>query len=294
MKSGYVAIIGQPNVGKSTLVNRLIGEELSIVTPKPQTTRHKIVGILSRENFQAVFLDTPGFHKSDKLLNEAMLERVSESLEEADVIALMLDPKKNLDSIDREIFDKAKKAVRENNAKIIIVINKIDTVMDEPWGSLVERYWNMFEGLPTIAISAARGDGCLDLINKIVDMLPEGEPFFPPDDYTTQTSRFIAAEAIREQAMMELRQELPYQLAVVVEQFKEGETIRISATIIVEKDSQKAIVIGKKGAMIKKIGTAAREKLEGVFGQKIFLELFVRAEPGWTKDKFKIEEYVGK
>lgn len=282
MKSGFVAIIGQPNVGKSTLLNRFIGEELSIVTPKPQTTRQNIKGIYNREGAQAVFLDTPGFHESDKALNKFMIERVKEAVASADVVVLMVEPRRNgPQKIDLSLFDKEKKT--------IIVINKIDTVMDEPWGKLVDRYWNAFHETPTIAISAARGDGCPDLINKIIEFLPEGEAYFPVDQYTEHPVRFLAGEIVREQAMMLLRQELPYSLAVEVEDFKEGPTTKIRASLIVEKDSQKGIVIGAKGEMIKKIGTLARAKIETLVGGKVFLELFVKVVEGWTKDPNQLQ-----
>jgi len=334
MKSGRIAIIGRPNVGKSTLVNRLIGEQLSIVTPKPQTTRQNIVGIYNAQGIQAVFLDTPGFHESKKAINKAMVERIGEALSSADVVVLMVEPdKRGPTDVELELFGRACK-------NIIIVINKIDTVLDEPWGLVVERYWNAFnsppppspsplkgegkrscttlsfsrekkeketcqtipspfrgEGqgggeisnIPVIAVSAALGNGCDTLLNKIVEFLPEGEPVYPVDEYTEHTLRFLTAELIREQATLILKQELPYSLKVEVEDFKEGPPIvKIRASIIVEKESQKGIVIGAKGAMIKKIGTLAREKIEKLVGGKVYLELFVKVVKDWTKDEGQI------
>ena len=306
MKSGFVAIIGQPNVGKSTLINKLIGEELAVVTPKPQTTRQNIVGILNLPDAQAVFLDTPGFHESKKALNKMMIDRIGDALSEAEVIILVVEPKKSIDSIDKELFKKC-------NAKTIIVINKIDTVLDEPYGKLVERYWNAFKETPTIAISAKNGQWVEDLLKKVMEFLPEGEPFYPRDEFTKHPMRFLAEEIIRGEAMQLLKQELPYSMAVEVEQFKEPENplilslskdepahgskgsprtgvIRISASIIVEKDSQKGIVIGAKGAMIKRIGTLAREKIERLTGTKVFLELFVKVVKDWTKDERILKE----
>ena len=230
MKAGYVAIIGQPNVGKSTLLNRLIGEDLAIVTPKPQTTRDNILGILNKENAQIVFLDTPGFHKSNKPLNIMMLENIDKALEDADLVVLVVEPKKVPDNIELELFDRIK-------GKVIIVINKIDKVMAEPWGHTVERYYSEFKGAPTIALSAATGQGCEILVNKIVESLPDGEPFYPPDEFTTHNMRFLAGEIIREQAMLNLKQELPYALKVEINSFNEEPgkigLARIQASIII-------------------------------------------------------------
>lgn len=290
MKAGYVAIIGQPNVGKSTLLNRLIGEELAIVTPKPQTTRENILGILNKENAQVVFLDTPGFHKSNKPLNVSMLENIEEALKDADIVVLVVEPKKIPDRIEMELFNRIAPSPSPlpQGERVIIVINKIDGVMTEPWGHVVERYYSEFKNSPTIALSAKTGQGCEILVNKIIDQLPEGEPFYPQDEFTTHNMRFLAAEIIREQAMINLKQELPYALKVDISSFKEEPgkigLARIQATIIVEKDSQKGIVIGAGGSMIKKIGTIAREKIEKLTGTKVFLELFVKVEKDWTKN----------
>jgi GTP-binding protein Era len=283
MKSGFIAIIGQPNVGKSTLLNRFIGESLAIVTPKPQTTRQNIKGILNKKDVQAIFLDTPGFHESTKLLNKVMVEKVGEALADADVAVLMMEPKKKTDDIDRTLFNKI-----SGVGKKIIAINKIDTVMGKPWGEIVEKYWKEFDETPTVAISATKGANCDILLDKIIEFLPEGEPFYPVDEYTEHPVRFLAAEIIREQAMLTLHQELPYSLAVEIDEFKDaasaGGITRIRAFIIVEKDSQKAIVIGSGGSMIKKIGTLARVKIEALVGTKVFLELFAKVEPNWTRD----------
>ncbi|OGQ49214.1 MAG: GTPase Era, partial [Deltaproteobacteria bacterium RIFCSPLOWO2_02_FULL_47_10] len=285
MKTGFVAIIGQPNVGKSTLLNRLIGEELSIVTSKPQTTRQNIVGIYNSDGVQAIFLDTPGFHEAKKPLNRTMIEKIGTALADADIAALVVEPKKGgPDEIDTALFSKT-----TGVKHVIIVINKIDTVLSEPWGNVVDKYWQAFNKTPTIAVSAVRGDGCPVLLNKIIEFLPLGEAYYPIDQYTEHPVRFLASEIIREQATALLYQELPYSIAVEIEEFKEavgkGEIVRIGASIIVEKDSQKGIVIGKKGEMIKKIGTAARTKIEALTGTKVFLELFVKVVEGWTKDR---------
>ncbi len=290
MKSGFVAIIGRPNVGKSTLLNRFIGEELAIVSPKPQTTRNKIMGIYNRADAQAVFLDTPGFHETNKALNRAMIEKVEEALKEADAVVLVTEPESTSNGIDRELFNKCK------GRKVILAINKIDTVMDEPWGMVVERFWKAFDETPTVAISATEGKGCDTLLNKIIEFLPEGEPFYPKDEYTEHPMRFLAAELVREQAMLMLKQELPYVLAVEVEEYKEGAgkggLARIRASIIVEKDSQKGIVIGAGGQMIKAIGTAAREKIEKMAGTKVFLDLHVKVVKDWTRDADAVKKYL--
>lgn len=278
MRTGYVAIIGRPNVGKSTLLNRFIGEKLSIVTPKPQTTRQNIIGIYNKNDAQAVFLDTPGFHETKKPLNLLMIEKIGESLKAADVILLLVESKIN--DTDLELHKKCR------GKNIIIAVNKIDRVLNEPWESVVDRVYETFNRTPTIAISAERGDGCDVLLNKIISSLPEGEPFYPTDQITEHPWRFLTAEIVREQAFELLHQELPYSLTVKVDDFKEPPqgTVKIYASIIVERESQKGMVIGAGGKMIKEIGSRARKKIEEQMQRHVYLELQVKVVEGWTKD----------
>lgn len=278
MKSGYVAIIGRPNVGKSTLLNRFIGERISIVTPKPQTTRQNIIGICNKEGVQIVFLDTPGFHETKKAFNKLMIEKIGEAIKSADVILLLVEPK--IGELDMELYKRC------SGSKVILAINKIDTVISEPWGKVVERCYDAFEKSPTIAISAEKGEGCDMLLQKIIELLPEGEPFYPTDQITGHPWRFLAAETVREQAFELLRQELPYSLTVQVDDFKEPPkgVVKIFASIIVERESQKGMVVGAGGKMIKEIGSRARKKLEEMMNRKIYLELHVKVVEDWTTD----------
>lgn len=288
-RSGYVAIIGRPNVGKSTLLNSILGEQLSIVTEKPQTTRHRIVGILNAENAQMIFLDTPGYHRSEKPLNAAMNEIVDSVSDDADVVCLMMAADQTDADIEKELFD------RIGASKCVLVINKADLISKDLFDGLAKKYRDEWGVEEIVILSALTRDGVKTLTDSIRERLPEGPPFFPDDIYTEHSVRFLVAELIREQVFLQMQQEIPYSAAVEIELFRdpaEGNPItRIRAAIIVEKDSQKAMVIGKGGRRIKEIGRRSREKIERLVEGKVYLELFVRVEKNWTKDREKIRKF---
>jgi len=286
-QSGYVAIVGVPNVGKSTLLNALLGEKLSIVTDKPQTTRHRILGILNRKNAQILFLDTPGMHRSEKLLNETIVETAFQAMSDADVVLHLLPPKAKFTEEDRRIARHAK----DTGKPYLVLINKIDQVGKESLLPLIQKVQEQFAPDEIIPISALQNDGVGRIVDLIVKRLPEGPAYYPTDLYTEHDLRFLSAELVREKVMQLLYQELPYSVATQVEEFKEeGEIPHIHIAIIVEKDSQKGIVIGNKGAMIKKIGELARKDIEAMVGKQVYLELFVKVVENWTKSERQLKE----
>jgi len=291
MKSGYVAIIGRPNVGKSTLLNAVLGEQLAIVTPKPQTTRHRITGILNIKDAQIVFLDTPGYHESTKPLNQIMNEVVDKVIKDADVVCLMIEAYQDDVEIEKGLFDR----IGENQC--IVVVNKADKIDRKKYDQIADRFKSDWGAKELVIMSALKNMGVATLIDALRERLPEGEALFPDDIYTTHPVRFIAAELIREQVFLQMHQEIPYSVAVEIEEFKdateENPITRIRAAIIVEKESQKGMVIGKGGARIKEIGRNARLKIEELVGGKVYLELFVKVEENWTKDSNKIRELMG-
>lgn len=283
MKCGYVSIIGRPNSGKSTLLNKILGESLSIVTHKAQTTRRKITGIHTTPEAQILFLDTPGYHESSKPLNQYMMDEVRGAIKDADVICWVVDGHSresgNLEQTLDSCFRRNDTTKKLQLSKIIIAFNKCDlSKNDDLFKQLSDQY-------STINISAKTGVGIDQLVNALIEKLPEGPPFYPDDIYTEHPVRFLVAEIIREQILNLMHQEIPYSIAVEIEDYKEEERIhRIQAAIIVDKESQKGMVIGTGGEMIKKIGSAARVKIESLVDCKVFLKLFVKVEKNWTKD----------
>lgn len=281
-KSGFVAVVGRPNAGKSTLVNALVGAKVSIVTPVAQTTRNRILGIVHRPEAQIVLMDTPGIHRPLSRLNEQMMAFVREALGERDLTLLIADASAPLGKGD----EFAVQLVAEHSPRAILLLNKIDRVHKPKLLPLIDRYSKLHDFEEIIPISALKGIQLDEVMQAIVARLPEGPAYFPPDVYTDQPERFLASEIIREQVIRNTRQELPYVSAVVIDLFEESETItRIHATILVERDSQKPIVIGAGGSRIKQIGTEARQELEKVFPPKVFLQLFVRVEPNWRDSR---------
>lgn len=282
-KCGYVAIVGRPNVGKSTLLNAILGERLAIVTPKPQTTRHRIVGIMNAPGAQIIFLDTPGYHRSSKPLNRAMNDVVDAVIGDADVVCLMIEAGQGDTDIEEALFE------RVGAARIVLILNKCDRVGRERYDSLAQRFRDEWGVRELVILSALKNQGVLTLVDAIRERLPEGAPLYPDDIYTEHPVRFIAAELIREQVFLQMHQEIPYAAAVEIEEFKDPTPERpltaIRAAIIVEKESQKAMVVGKGGSRIKAIGKRARLKIEELVGGKVFLELHVRVEKDWTRDR---------
>jgi GTP-binding protein Era len=282
IKSGFVAVVGRPNAGKSTLINTLVGQKVSIVTPVPQTTRNRILGVVNRPEAQIVFMDTPGIHKPLSRLNQQMMAFVRQALEERDVAVLIVDASEKFGKGDQYTLE----LLKQYAPKTILALNKTDMISKPTLLPLIDRYSKLHEFEEIMPISALRGQGLEEFVSEVVKRLPEGPQFFPPDVYTDQPERFLAAEIIREKVICHTRQELPYVTAVLIEKFEEGETItRIYAAILVEKESQKPIVIGAGGSRIKQIGTEARQDLEKMLPPKVYLELHVKVEPNWRDDR---------
>lgn len=277
-KAGFATIIGRPNAGKSTLVNRLVGQKVAIVSPKPQTTRNRIQGIVNREDAQIILIDTPGIHKPENALGRQMMEEVRQSLEAVDVLLLLVDAKADFGGGDRFALEMVKSA----KAPAILLLNKVDAIAKERLLPLIERYSKEHDFAVIIPISALTGDGLEIALKEIVKRLPENPPYFPPEQYTDQPERFLASEIVREKAIVASRQEVPYAIAVLVDSFEETpKLLRILATIYVEREGQKGILIGKGGLALKKIGTEARLELEELLGTKIFLQLYVKVQTDW-------------
>jgi GTP-binding protein Era len=286
-RSGFVAIVGRPNAGKSTLLNRFVGQKIAIVTSKPQTTRNRIQGIVTRPEGQIVFIDTPGLHSADSALGRQMMREVAAALEGIDVLLLIVDASQALPTVDEMLLEKTKRF----EGKTVLALNKIDRIPKAKLLPLIETYHKAYDFAGIVPISALDGDGCDKLLDEILRLLPEGEPYFPEDQVTDQPERFLAAEIVREKAMQVMYHEVPYAMAVKVEKFEESpKLVRIEATMYVERDSQKKILIGHKGETIKKIGTQARKELETLLGTKIFLGLFVKVVPAWRDNPQVVRE----
>jgi GTP-binding protein Era len=289
-KSGFIGIIGRPNVGKSTLLNALVGEKIAITTSKPQTTRNRIMGIRNQAEGQMIFMDTPGIHKADSPLNRQMVQVARDTFQRVDMLLMLVEAAAGVHATDPFII----KSLPEGAMPIILVINKIDLVKKTQLLPLIDQLHPLHAFAAVVPLSARTGDGLSRLIDEILLALPEGPAFFPEDTMTDSSERFIAAEIIREKIILLTHQEIPYATAVVVDAFKDDEQkrlIRIQATIHVEKDSQKGILIGKKGARLKEIGTKARLDMEQFFNTRIYLELFVRVQKDWTHDEKMLREF---
>jgi GTP-binding protein Era len=288
-RSGYVAIVGRPNVGKSTLLNALVGAKVAIVTPKPQTTRTRIAGIRTLPGAQAVFLDTPGIHAARSVLNRRMVEVARRALAEADVAALVLDAAAGVTPADRELAAD----IVASDKPALAVLNKIDLVAKPMLLPQMEALGTLLPGREVLPVSARNGAGVEELLAAVARLLPPGPRLFPEEDFTTESERFLVQEAIREQLLLALREEVPYGSAVVVENFREDaerNLLAIQATILVERPGHKAIVIGAGGRQLREIGRRAREAIEAAFGRRVYLELFVRVEPGWSRNPRRLAE----
>jgi GTP-binding protein Era len=285
-KAGFVSIVGRPNVGKSTLMNRLVGENLSIMTAKAQTTRHRIMGILNADEFQIVYSDTPGLLEPKYELHKAMMSYVKVSLEDADVVLLVVDW--------NETFDETLFApIIRTQTPIILVINKADLSKNAAETTAKVDYWKkLFPTAECLTVSAKNGKGVDALLPLIRKILPEHPAYFPKDEFTTRSERFFASEMIREKIFLNYEQEIPYSTEVGIESFKDEEKIiRIRAIIFVERDSQKGIIIGNKGESLKKVGTQARLDMEKFFNKKVFLETYVKVAENWRKEKNRLKQF---
>lgn len=286
-RAGFVAIIGRPNAGKSTLLNHLVGQKVAIVTSKPQTTRNRIQGIVTRPEGQIVFIDTPGLHDAASVLNRQMMREVSAALEGIDVLLMMIDATRTMPHADQMLLDRAKRY----ESKTILALNKIDKLPKPKLLPLLQEFGKAFPFAALVPISALTGSGLDALLDEIFKELPENDNFFPEDQVTDQPERFLAAEIVREKAIHLTYHEVPHALAVFVDKFEETPKIlRIEMTLHVERDSQKKILIGRKGEMLKKIGTEARKELEALLGVKIYLGLFVKVVEGWRDNPSKVRE----
>ena len=326
MKSGFVCILGRPNVGKSTLLNALAGEKLAIVTHKPQTTRNRIQGIVSlpkqkggagkkaRPAAQIILVDTPGVHRSYTSLDKKMMQEIRDALHGCDLVLLLVDASRKPTPEDSFAFDLVQKfctvlagaagegarATSDGSAEVapadaagtpvFLLLNKVDLVEKARLLPMIERFSQQFPFREIIPISALKRDGLDLLLDNIVEVLPEGPAYFPEDQVTDQPARFLAAEIVREQVLLQTAEEVPYATTVVIEEFEEKPKLtRITATIYCEREGQKAIIIGRGGSMLKEIGTAARQEIEQALGTKVFLQLFVKVRPGWREQREFVE-----
>jgi GTPase len=287
--TGVVALVGRPNAGKSTLLNRLLGQKVSIVSNKPQTTRNRIVGILNEKRGQIAFLDTPGIHKPLHKLNVRMMDHVRSSLGEADVIALMIDSTEAFGKGDEYVIEMMREQKKMHpESRRFAILNKIDLLKKNRLLPIIEKYagFELFDEI--VPVSAESGEGVDRLVDLFFEKMKPGEAIYPVEDYTTQPERFLAAEIVREKVLRHTSDELPYTTAVSVDKFEEDEEknlIKIWATIYVERESQKPIVIGKRGEMVKRIGTEARQELEAILGARVFLDLHIGVHESWREDE---------
>jgi GTP-binding protein Era len=294
MKSGFVTIIGRPNAGKSTLLNALVGSKIAIVTHKPQTTRNRVQGIIhapakkGRPAAQVILIDTPGIHRPDTRLNQRMMQEVREGLEGSDLILVITDVTQKFGPGEQSVL----KMVKKSGTPACLLLNKIDLVKQkDKLLAHIDRWRQLHDFKQIIPISALKKDNLDVVLDTIVALLPDGPPYFPTDQITDQPLRFLVAEIIREQVLLDTEQEIPYATTVMVERFEEESKLtRIAAAIYCERESQKPILIGKGGQMLKKIGTNARKEIEIMLGTRVFLELFVKVRPGWRESKQFVDE----
>jgi len=297
-RSGFVCILGRPNAGKSTLLNALVGEKLAIISPKPQTTRNRIQGVVhvpkrkgkgkDKDGGQIVLVDTPGVHRPDSSLGRKMMVEVREALEGCDLVLVIMDVTRKFDPRDQFALD----LLRRPKTKAFLILNKVDLIREKSkLLPLIEQYRKLYNFAEVVPISALKRNGLDTLLDMVIATLPAGPAYFPEDQVTDQPARFMAAEIIREQVLVNTSEEIPYATTVIVDNFEEGAKLtRVAATIYCERDGQKGILVGKGGLMLKKIGTSARLQIERMMGTKVFLELYVKAEPGWRDSRRFVEE----
>lgn len=290
-KSGFISIIGRPNVGKSTFLNRVIGQKIAIMSDKPQTTRNKVQGVLTQQDSQMIFIDTPGIHKPKHKLGEFMLKTAKNTLREVDLIMFMVNAEQGLGKGDEFIIE----LLEGTKTPVFLVINKIDQIHPDELVTLIETYKDLYPFAEIVPISALQGNNVDNLLTVIERYLPEGPQYYPADQVTDHPERFIISELIREKVLHLTREEIPHSIAVVIDKIKPDEEkenmIRVQATIMVERDSQKGIVIGKRGALLKEVGTRARKDIEMLLGSKVYLELWVKVQKDWRNKSTHLRDF---
>jgi GTP-binding protein Era len=286
-RSGFVAVVGRPNAGKSTLVNTLVGQKVAIVSSRPQTTRNRIQGIVNRDDAQIVLIDTPGIHQAKNVLSRQMMDEAQHALEGVDALSLIVDASENFGPGDHFSVE----WVRRFDGPTFLLLNKVDKVRKPLLLLMIEKYAALYDFAEIYPVSALTGEGCPGLVDGWLARLPEAPPYFPADQFTDQPERFLAAELIREKAILATRDEVPHAIAVLLDTFEEKKTlVKIRATVYVERDGQKGILIGKRGETMKKIGTEARKEIESILGTKVFLELFVKVKPHWRQNAAMVRQ----
>jgi GTPase len=286
-RSGFVAIVGRPNAGKSTLVNTLVGQKVAIVSSRPQTTRNRIQGIVNRDDAQIVLIDTPGIHQARNVLSRQMMDEAQHALEGVDALSLIVDASENFGPGDQFSIE----WVKRFKGPTFLLLNKVDRVRKPLLLLMIEKYAALYDFAEIYPISALTGEGCPEMVEGWLARLPEAPPYFPADQFTDQPERFLAAEMVREKAILATRDEVPHAIAVLIDSFEEKKTLlKIRATIYVERDGQKGILIGKRGETMKKIGTQARKDIESMLGIKVFLELFVKVKPNWRQNAAMVRQ----
>lgn len=289
-KSGFISIIGRPNVGKSTFLNRVIGQKIAIMSDKPQTTRNKVQGVLTTDDAQLIFIDTPGIHKPKHKLGDFMMKVAQNTLKEVDIVLFMVNAEEGYGRGEEFIIEKFKSV----KTPIFLVINKIDQIHPEKLITIIDSYKEKHEFAEVVPISALEGNNVETLLTQIKKYLPEGPQFYPADQVTDHPERFIVSELIREKALHLTREEIPHSLAVVIEKMERLENkdvVHVMATVIVERDSQKGIIIGKQGSMLKEIGKRARIDIENLLGSKVFLELWVKVQKDWRNKMTQLRDF---
>lgn len=289
-KSGFVSIIGRPNVGKSTFLNYVIGQKIAIMSDKPQTTRNKVQGVLTEEDSQVIFIDTPGIHKPKHKLGDFMMKVAQNTLKEVDVILFMVNAMEGYGRGDEFIIEK----LQHVNTPVILVINKIDQIHPDELLPIIEKYQSLYQFTEIVPISALQGNNVSKLLEQIKANLNEGPQYYPADQVTDHPEHFIVSELIREKALQLTREEIPHSIAVVIDVMKkrpDGNLIDVNATIIVERDSQKGIVIGKQGSMLKEIGKRARIDIEALLGSKVYLEIWVKVQKDWRNKASQLRDF---
>lgn len=290
-KSGFISIIGRPNVGKSTFLNRVIGQKIAIMSDKPQTTRNKVQGVLTTDDSQMIFIDTPGIHKPKHKLGDFMLKVSKNTLREVDVIMFMVNAEQKIGKGDEFILE----MLAGNPTPVFLVINKIDAIHPDELIGIIESYKERYDFAEIVPISALQGNNVENLLVTLRKYLPEGPQYYPADQVTDHPERFIISELIREKVLHLTREEIPHSIAVVIDKIRRDEEnddkIRVAATIIVERDSQKGIVIGKRGALLKEVGTRARKDIEMLLGSKVYLELWVKVQKDWRNKSTHLRDF---